>query len=83
MDDDRAGRRLDHTYLIEDGSSVASDDHRQALVELEDTDGMGIGVADVFVADSMLAGTRRDDRVGTHSDKLACNEWEHKLRPAR
>jgi hypothetical protein len=29
--------------------------HRQALVELEDANGMGIGVADVFVADSMLA----------------------------
>jgi hypothetical protein len=44
---------------------------------------MGIGVADVFVADSMLAGTRRDDRLGTHSDKLACNEWKYKIRPSR
>jgi len=54
---------------------AAADVHRQAVVQLEDAIGFGVGVQDVLVAHSMLAGTGRDYRLGTHGSKLACDRY--------
>ena len=73
MNDDRGGCSLDHPDLVKDGGCAAADEHRQAVVELEDANWVGVGVQDVLVAHSMLAGTGRDYRLGTHGSKLACD----------
>lgn len=72
MYDDHCGRCLDPADLMEHRGGVPSDQHRQAVSELEDADWVGVNVQDVLVADSMLAGAGRDDRLSTHGDKLAC-----------
>ena len=74
MHHDRTASRLDDPDLVEHGGRVGSDEHEQAVVELEHADGVGVGVADVLVADSMLASAGRDDRLSAHVDKLACEK---------
>ena len=56
MHDDGARRRIDDSDLVKHGSGVGADEHHEAVVELEDADRVGVGMQDVLVADSMLAG---------------------------
>ena len=56
MHDDRTRRGVDDSDLVKHGSGVGADEHHEAVVELEDADRVCVGMQDVLVADSMLAG---------------------------
>ena len=73
MYDNRTRRRLNHANLEQDGRSVRSDEHGETVVQFKHADRVGKGVADVLVADSVLAGAGRDSRLNTQDDKLACD----------
>ncbi|HYB23177.1 MAG TPA: hypothetical protein VED41_05225 [Solirubrobacteraceae bacterium] len=64
--------------LEQRASTAAADEHREALVHLEDSDRVVVRVQHVLVADPVPPGAGRDDRLGTNDDKLACRRIERK-----
>ena len=83
MHHDRTGSRLDDPISWSTAAALAPMSMTKPSVELEHADGVGVGVADVLVADSMLARAGRDDRLSAHVDKLACEESDDKRRALR
>src|ERR1700690_2082954 len=60
------------TDLVDDRGLVGADHHRESLVELEHSDRMRVGVSDVFIANTVLAGALGDDQLDAHHHKLPC-----------
>lgn len=61
VDDDRARIAVDHADLDRGAATSRANEHCEALVLLSDADRVLHGVQHVIVADTVLAGTRRDD----------------------
>lgn len=78
MDDYDAVCSAHNTDLEQRASTAAADEHREALVYLEDSDRVIVRVQHVLVADPVPPGAGRDDRLGTDDDKLACQRIERK-----
>lgn len=78
MDDYDAVCSAHNTDLEQRASPAAADEHREALVYLEDSDRVIVRVQHVLVADPVPPGAGRDDRLGTDDDKLACQRIERK-----
>ena len=79
MHDDCSGRCLNDADLVKRTAHAAADHQREALVELENANRVGISVQHVLVADSIFTGAGRDDRAGGDDDKLACHMAARKL----
>lgn len=58
----------DHAYLEEPSGFVGSDQHDE-VVQLEDSDGVAIGVEHVSITDPVFAGACQDHRI--HAINLA------------
>ncbi len=57
---------MDESDLQHDRAVAGTDDHDEALLELEDPDRVSVGMKHVLVGHAVLTGTVRDDRFGTH-----------------
>lgn len=77
MDDDRTGIAVGHADLDRRTVTRRADEHGEAVVRLENPDGVPHGVTHVVVADTMLARAGRDER---HTpNKLPCRARGYKL----
>ncbi len=72
MDDDQSAVTLDDPDLEQPASRVGTDDHGEAIVEVEHADWMIESVQHVLLPNAVLAGVRRDVHVTTHDTKLTC-----------
>jgi hypothetical protein len=61
-----------HRRRHRSGREVGPDDHRETFVDVEDPNRVCVRVQDVFVTDTVLARTFRDDRIVAHVSKLPC-----------
>lgn len=63
MEDDVRGMAFDDSDFEDDRRRVGADDHREAIVKIEDADGIAVCVQDVVFAGSVLESRRRDDGI--------------------
>ena len=72
MHDDRCRVALDDTDLEEHRGPARSDDQREPFVELENPDGVAVGMQHALVAHGVLACRRSNDRIVPPVSKLTC-----------
>jgi len=72
MNDDGRRHAVNHPDLVNDRRVIRADDHRESVIEFEDTYRVCVGMSDVLVANAMLAGAFSDDQIHAHDYKLAC-----------
>jgi hypothetical protein len=70
VDDNGGLDAVDDADLIDDRVMVGPDDHREAFVEFKEADWVFLCVADVLVADAVLAGGGRDDQLRAHLQQV-------------
>lgn len=78
MHDDWSLRAVNDTDLEDDGRMVGADHHRESFIQLEHPYRVPVGV-DVLVADTVLAGVVRDDRLNPKGERVSAAALLRKL----
>ena len=72
VDDDHGHVAFDVTNFEDDGRSICTDHHREPVTEIPDSDGVPVGVENVLLAQTVLQGRWRNDRILEHPSKVTC-----------